>query len=444
MENNTLKYFNQITKIPRESGNEAGIVDFLQDFAKQHNFEYCKDKNKNIIIFKNKNCKNKIILQAHTDMVCVSNNSNFDFQKQPIKIKINGDILSAQNTTLGADNGLGVSAILSLLCEDLPLGMVAIFTSEEETTMNGAKTVDKKYFCANNLVSFDGDNSNTIEIASAGIVQADVKLCFEKYKNIGETYKITISNLTGGHSGSDIDKNRTNAIKFCANLAQKYDAKIISLCGGTKSNAIANSACMIVQMTSKTDIEKTIPEPNAKLEVEYIGKQQADVFGKNFTSFLCEAKHGVLERYLDGFVKTSQNIAIVDTDKNLLVFSLRSSNKQSEQYHLKQFEKFVKSYNCKMENVQTNPFFETDPKCELVKNLQKSYQNLFDDIPQLKRVHAGLEGGVFVQKNPKLNIAVLGFDIWDMHSPNERVSLKSVDKIYLWAYHFLKDYSKQL
>ena len=444
MKNNILKYFNQITKIPRESGNEAGIVDFLQDFAKQHNFEYCKDKNKNIIIFKNKNCNNKIILQAHTDMVCVSNNLNFDFQRQSIITKIDGDILSAQNTTLGADNGLGISAILSLLCEDFPLGIVAIFTSEEETTMNGAKSIEKKYFCANNLISFDGDSSSTIEIASAGILQADIKLCFKKYKNTGETYKISISNLTGGHSGSDIDKNRTNAIKFCANLAQRYNAKIISFCGGTKSNAIANSASMIVQMPCKTDFETTIPEPNAKLEVKYIGKLQAEVFDKKFAKFLCEAKHGVLERYLDGFVKTSQNIASIDTDKSLLVFSLRSSNKQSEKYHFEQFEKIAKSYNCKIENVQTNPFFETDSKCKLIKIMQKTYQDLFGDTPQIKRVHAGLEGGVFVQKNPKLNIAVLGFDIWDMHSPNERASLKSVDKIYLWAYHFLKDYSKQL
>jgi len=444
MENNTLKYFNQLTKIPRESGNEAGIVDFLQDFARQRNFEYCKDKNKNIIIFKNKNFKNKIILQAHTDMVCVSNDPNFDFRKQPIKTKINGDILSADNTTLGADNGLGVSAILSLLCEDLPVGIIAIFTSEEETTMNGAKTIDKKYFCANDLVSFDGDNSNVIEIASAGMVQADIKLCFEKRKNIGETYKITISNLTGGHSGSDIDKNRTNAIKFCANLAQSFDAKIASLCGGTKSNVIANSASMIVQTASKTDFDAPVPEPDAKLEVEYLGKRQADVFGEDFVSFLCQANHGVLERYDDGFVKTSQNLATVDTDERLLVFSLRSSNKQSEKYHFAQFEQFVKDFNCKIENVQTNPFFETDPNCQLVKNLQKSYQDLFGEKPQLNRVHAGLEGGVFVQKNPKLNVAVLGFDIWDMHSPNERAGLKSVDKIYLWAYHFLKDYSKQL
>lgn len=444
MKNNTLKYFYQLTKISRQSGNEDAVVDFLVDFVKKNQLEHIVDKYKNVVIFKNKNSENKIILQAHTDMVCVSKNNDFDFENNQIKINTDGDILSAHETSLGADNGLGVSAILSLLCEDLPCGITAIFTSEEETTMKGAIGLDKKYLDCKNLISFDGDCSKSIEIASAGILHSLVNLNFKKYQKFGNAYKITLSGLLGGHSGSDIDKKRTNAIKFCANILKKNSLYLSKMVAGTKPNVIPNFAQMIVLSKDKKNFDITLPEKQSKMDIQYLGQFQCDVFDQKMIDFLVGLPNGVLERYSDNFVKTSVNISAIDTDLNALEFSLRSSNKQSEQFHFLKFEKYIKSFGCKLENCGSNPFFETDKNSKLISNLQDCHKKLFGCDAVLNRVHAGLEGGVFAQKVKDINIAVLGFDIWDMHSTCERVSLKSVDKIYLWAYYFLRDYIQNL
>lgn len=443
MKNDTLKFFYQITQIPRESGNEGGIVNFLVDFAKKNAFEYVVDNCNNVIIFKNKNAKNKIILQAHTDMVCVSKNNDFDFKINPIKTKVDGDILSACDTSLGADNGLGVSAILSLLCEDFSCGITAIFTTEEETTMNGAIGIDPKYLQCKNLISFDGGASNVIEVSSAGIISTFAKLNFKKYNKTGYAYKLTLSNFLGGHSGSDIDSGRINAIKFCANFLVENSLCLSKICAGTKLNAIPNFSEMIVLSQDKKSFDVTLPE-NAHLDVQYLGKTDMEVYEDSLVQFLMQFPNGVLERYTDGFVKTSVNIATIDTDLNKLGFSLRSSNKQSEQFHFCKIEKLAYDFDCSLEESYSNPFFETNLNCALVSNLQLCYKKLFGEDVLLNRVHAGLEGGVFAQKNQDLNIAVLGFDIWDMHSTNERASIKSVDKIYLWAYHFLKYYIQNL
>ncbi|MBQ2892080.1 MAG: hypothetical protein IJE45_04230 [Bacilli bacterium] len=220
MKNNTINYFEQIMQVPRQSGNEQKIVNYLVNFAKVNNFEYFLDNYKNVIIYKNKSSNKKIILQAHTDMVCVSD-KDFDFENSALTKTVNGDFLSAKNTSLGADNRIGVAVIMSLLLEDLPVGIEAVFTSEEETTMFGASKIDFSKLQATKLLSFDGDRNDVIEISSAGF--KTIKVCFntKKTTKTGHKYKIRFSNFTGGHSGVDIDKNRINAILFASKFMMK-------------------------------------------------------------------------------------------------------------------------------------------------------------------------------------------------------------------------------
>lgn len=439
MKNNTLKYFYEIMQIPRQSGNEKHIVNYLKNFAKTNKLQYLTDENNNIIIYKNKNAKNKIILQSHTDMVCVSNN-NFDFNNGLIK-KIDGDFLSSVGTSLGADNGIGVALILSILQEDLSVGIEAVLTSEEETTMNGAKTLDCSNLQSKNLLSFDGDRDNVIEISSAGFVILNFE--FDNLEqDFGYSYKFSISNLPGGHSGVDIDKNIDNAILLAFKFIKENNLKLVNMYCDNKDNVIPSSCTF--ECLSKTILNKNLKiqsNHDIKFEYNFMGEKSANVIC-NLVEFVNKLPSGVLSRYEDNFVQTSLNIASINTDNMNLCASLRSSNIQNQTMHLEQIKSLSQKHNILFKTTHSSPFFESNSNCEMISKLAKSYKKLFGDDPKIARVHAGLEGGVFAEKIKDINIAVIGANIYDMHSVTERVSIKSVDKVYNWTYDFLSSYDK--
>ena len=252
--NKLIDFFKEISKIPRNSKCEEKIADYLCDFAKKRNLWYKKDKNNNVIIKRKASIgyenKNTILFQAHTDMVCVkTKESKHDFSKDPIEIIQNERILKAKDTSLGADDGIGVAILMLLLDENeikLP-NIECLFTTEEEIGMNGARSFNYSDIEAKYLINLDGEEENTAIVGCAGGVTTE----YTKEVNISEckdkkVYTLEINGLYGGHSGVDIDKGRMNSNYLAANLLDDIkDIEIISWKGGTKDNAIANSTSVI-------------------------------------------------------------------------------------------------------------------------------------------------------------------------------------------------------
>ena len=245
MDSKTLPFFEEISKIPRESGNEENIVKYIAKFAEDWNLEYITDKYNNIIIKKYINNTQPLILQAHLDMVCEKeDNSNFDFSKEGLELIYEDNYLKANKTTLGADNGIGVAQILNILDKPTKINIEAIFTSNEETSMSGAMNIDLNSLKGKKMINLDGFNSDTILLESASFSDIDINTNYPKIEKATKNlYKIKISGLEGGHSGFDISKNKGNAISLLAEILLKIDGiKISEFTGGSKINVIPSTA----------------------------------------------------------------------------------------------------------------------------------------------------------------------------------------------------------
>ena len=276
--NKTVDFFKEIAKIPRESGNEEKITEYLCEFARKRNLEYYKDNYNNVLIKKKTSDANPLILQAHTDMVCVSN-KDFDFTKESIEVIEKDGYLQANGTTLGADNGIGVAFILTILDCNIPCNIEAVFTSSEETTMRGAENFDTTKLTGKYLLNLDGFDENVIIRASAAYYDLEMDTNFKKEKSsFGNTYKITLSGLPGGHSGYDLDKNRGNAIIMLADFLKQFKLELVSINGGTKNNVFPTKAEALINTNEDINQISFIDEyknryPNLKIDVikqEYI------------------------------------------------------------------------------------------------------------------------------------------------------------------------------
>lgn len=465
MPDKTLNYFTRISNIPRPSGMEKGVMEYLVNFAKDHNLEYYTDSTYNVIIkkpSKRQNCNRTLILQAHTDMVCEKDGDvDFDFLTEGIKLKTEDDFLMAEGTTLGADNGIGLCMILSILDDDnldIP-NLECLFTAQEETTMLGAINADFSKLKGEHLLSIDGTDEAKIEVSSAGMKVFKYSRTFETspLKNDSNIYKLKLSGLRGGHSGSEINTNRRNAIKLLFELIKSYkDVKIIGLSGGGKSNAIPRECeCVFscdrayseLQTISKNFAltHKTV-EPDFIVKLETLTCDNAQYLQKSdeLIDFICSHKNGVLEydKQNTTFPLVSNNLANISLTENEvdIIISLRSSVVKLEEQYINEINSNAKNYG--FDNVLLNsaPFFEKKENSYLQNLCKTSYESLFDKEAVIEGVHAGLEGGVFASKKKGLDICVIAPNIFDAHSPKERVSLTSIFRVYKWLERIIKEF----
>lgn len=464
--NKTLHFFKEISNIPRPSGKEEKIRDYLVNFAKNHNLEYITDNTFNVIIKRPSNISNStktLILQAHTDMVCEKNNDKiFDFDNMGINIIEKDDFLFADGTTLGADNGIGLSMILSILDDETikTPNLECVFTAQEETTMQGAIDLDFSHLESNHLLSIDGTDEGKIEVSSAGMVVTQLNKKFElqdvTYKN---TYEITITGLKGGHSGTEINTNRENAIKilFEGLSSFKNNLEILSVCGGGKSNAIPRECtCIIATDENNESINNKINEGIQKyknneqdikciiatknLETKAISKEDSI----SLIDFINNYKNGVLfySTNQNNFPITSCNLANISLENGNLniIISLRSSLKTQEKEYLNKIFELCNKHNISHKILSSAPFFEKKENSYLQELCKDTYKNLFNIQAEVKGVHAGLEGGVFANKNENLDICVIAPNIYDAHSPKERVSISSVNRVYKWLRNIIENF----
>lgn len=453
----TIEFFKQISRIPRESGNEKGISEYLCDFAQKRNLFYICDKYNNVIIKKKTYDTRPLILQAHTDMVCEKEeNKKFDFSKDSIQVMEKDGYLTANGTTLGADNGIGVAQILTILDSDLPSNIEAVFTVSEETSMIGAINFDATLLQGKHMLNLDGFEENTIIIESACFYDIILKSKFHFCKtNKNNTFRIVLTGLLGGHSGFDIDKNRGNASILLANLLERIkDACIVNFVGGTKFNVIPSTAkCEFYTDISEKVVknicekfEKEIRKQYSSLKIEseeIISDEEAidETSSREFLFSIMNFKHGVIFYNDENKPTTSVNLGVVDLKERIMKVGMRSSKVKEEKKCLELIEAYCNKNDLEMEIIGHQPGFESSKDSELITMLiNTSPKDKYKNGPILKSMHVTVESGFFKEKIQDLEIAIISPEIIGAHTVEEKVKIESIASTNKWLDNFIKEF----
>ena len=450
-----LDYFKEISSIPRCSGNEEKIVEYLISWAESRKLKCFADENKNLVIYVEalKPTDKSFALQSHTDMVCEKRlNSKHDFSADPIRLVVDGDFISAKDTSLGADNGIGM-ALAMAVSEDVEVlnntNLELVFTSDEETGLNGAKLIRPGLINSSKLINLDAESEREIIVGCAGGVDIiGNKNCASVILTSKDKYKLTVDGLTGGHSGIDIHKNRLNAIKVLADLLLKLGVvNLGNLLGGTRHNAIPRSAYAVFSSDKdEMDIRKIIDEHEKRVrlveEDAHFILEKVEDYSQGFLSIsesslllnmIVSMPNGV-DEVSDSQVVTSSNLAIFGVENGLvdILISVRSSYKYKKDTLAGRLLELLKKCGFKTESKNEYPAWEPDFDSTLLKVAKEEHLSLFKREPQVKVIHAGLECGILMEKYPHLQAISIGPDIFDPHSPSERVSISSLANVYSW------------
>lgn len=436
MNNKTIEFFKEISKIPRETGNEKEISNFVVEFAKKRNLEVIQDEYNNVIIKKYYKDTEPIILQAHLDMVCEKDsNKEFDFESDPIEIIEEDGFLKANGTTLGADNGIGIAQILNILDSDIKRSIEAVFTVEEETTMMGASNIDLSSLKGTKLINLDGFDENTILVESASFTDIDIHTNYEFKEKENTFYEISINNLPGGHSGFDINKNIDNAIKMLVSILKDIkDIKIASLNGGSKINVIPSYAKAIIYTNERINIK------NEKVNINELSTTLPTLSNEDsirLLNSLDNLDHGVYRKNKRDEVTTSWNFATLSIKNNLIQIGLRSSIEEERNEALEYLNNYSNTYNYNLDIIGYQPGFRTMEDDDLVKDMMKSFYKINNSYPVIESVHIGVEVGLLKEKINNLKAIIISPLIIGAHTTEERVSIESVIKCDKWLYEYL-------
>ncbi len=453
IDSKTLFFFEEISKIPRESGNEKEISAYLCSFAKSRKLYYEVDEYYNVYIRKETGTNDFLILQAHTDMVCEKEQEKqFDFAKDSIELVEENGFLCANGTTLGADNGIGVAQILSVLDSEIPCNIEAVFTSSEETTMDGASCFDTTKLKGRMLLNLDGFSENSILIQSASfhdiILRDSYKLLDIEEKN---GYLIQLSGLLGGHSGEDIDKNRGNAsILMATFLRQISNIEVSEFVGGSKFNVIPSCAKAkflttlneeeVVEKLDKFLIEnkKAFSNLQIKLEKARVNKILSKSASKKWLEFIYLFPHGVYLRDKT-MPTTSMNLGVVDLEKHIYKLGMRSIKKEEKQ-SLSYLREYCENNQISLEVIGYQPGFSSDAKSKLITTLLKTHpKELFLKDPSIKLVHFTVEAGFFQENIPDIEVAIISCNIIGAHTTKECVEIESIKRTDEWLFRFIQN-----
>lgn len=465
-----FKYFEIISQIPRRSGNEKELSDYIVDFAKKRTFEFYQDDAYNVLVKKpgTKGYEHlpAVIIQGHLDMVCEKNKDSLhDFEKDGIEFVIEGDILKAKGTTLGADNGIAVAFGLALLdSTDIahpPLEV--IMTTDEEVGLTGAIKFDKSQLSGHYFINLDSEEEGELTVGCAGGCHAQINLPIVYDKEISSSSivkNIMITNLKGGHSGVDIMNFRANANRLLGRLLTGvFDAvpvRIIDIRGGSKDNVITREAEVTLVYDAedaeafnqayeqiKTVIinEQVTSEPQMKILDQVVDKiEDYRAFSLETTKkvifLMTNLPNGVqtMSADLEGIPESSLNIGkvAIENDEVEFLFALRS-NVRSLKYHLvNQLTWFSDMVGAKFLKTADYPEWAFKKDSQLLDIAKAVYSELFSQEPLVKAIHAGLEPGVFLETMKEIDAISFGPNMWDVHSPNESLSIVSTERT--WQY----------
>ncbi len=462
------KNFRELTLIPRPSKNEERVSQFLYEFGKKHADEAYRDKVGNVILRKNatpgmENYKS-IALQAHCDMVPQKDSDKqHDFNIDPITTIVEGGYVHADGTTLGADDGIGVAAIMSIFENDtLAHGpLEAIFTVDEETGLTGADKLGTDALKSQTLINLDSEEEGIFYIGCAGGVNVHVTKQL-KFQNIDPEeytpYKIILDGFLGGHSGSDIHKNRPNAVKllfrFIDGICGKVDFHLSGADGGDMHNAIPRAARAFVHV-KKSDVKKldkeikkfqqtihdeySASDPDANIKTEKLESPSPLVLDaqsfKDVDFIINSIVSGVFTMSADipGLVETSNNLSITRINGGTLrIQCLLRSSVQSQSDYLKQQIRIMAEYSgAKCEFEGEYPGWKPNPQSPILELCKSIYTATFNSEPFVTAIHAGLECGLILGKYPGMDMISLGPTMYGVHTPSEKVDIKSTSRFML-------------
>ncbi len=451
-----MRFFEEITKIPRSSSEEKQISDYLVNFAKERNLEVIQDEAFNVIIKKpaspGKEDLEPVILQGHLDMVCVKEDElNFDFSSMPLPLTVDGDWLMAKGTSLGADNGIALAMIMAIL-DDHNLShppIEALFTTEEEVGLLGAGKVDGKYFSGKTLINLDSEEEGVFLASCAGGVRNDLKIPYETGKLQGKkAYELKIHGLSGGHSGIDIDKGRASANVILARILREIgDLELISLSGGEKMNSIAKQAETV--FASSINVSELINKKTGELQEKYRATDDLLVdlretalpdqgitrkSSKKIVAVLNLIPHGptVMSKASAGLVETSSNFGVLSTTDQWVVIenAHRSSVASQKSDLVNYFEDLALLTNGIAETQGDYPGWQFESNSAIRELFCQCYEELTGEAAKVDAIHAGLECGILQERIGKLDMISIGPSMADVHSTKEKLSISSVEKTY--------------
>lgn len=467
------KHFAALNAIPRASKKEDRVIQFILDFGEQLKLETYKDEVGNVIIKKpatpGMENKQTVCLQSHLDMVHQKNaDTDFDFATQGINMFIEDDWVKANGTTLGADNGIGVASIMTLLAStDIPHpALEALFTIDEETGMTGALGLQGGLLEADILLNLDTEDDDELTIGCAGGIDVTIGGNYktEKVNPDSMGFRITVKGLTGGHSGMDIYKGRGNANKLIARIllsaADKFEPRIKTIDGGGLRNAIPREAfaevaihtgesedftALISQEAELIKKEYQSTDPNLSISIETIVTPETvleTAFQYNLLRTIAACPNGIyrMSPAINGLVQTSNNLArVLVKDGEISILCLTRSSVDSEKMDLAK----TICYNFELAGAKPSfggsyPGWAPKPEAPIVKLMSDLYKELFNAEAHVNAVHAGLECGILGTNYPKMQMISFGPNIRGAHSPDEKVQISSVQKYWPYLLETLK------
>ena len=466
-------YFEEITKIPHGSGNTKQISDYLVGFARAHGLKYIQDESNNVIIFKDASKGYEkapcVILQGHMDMVCEKTpESSHDFTKDPLELVVEGDYVSAKDTTLGGDDGIAVAYALALLEDDSLChpALEVLITVDEEIGLLGAAALDTTPLKGRYLINLDSEEEGYLWVGCAGGLTAQTNIPVKYQEADGMKSEITVSGLLGGHSGSEIDKNRANATlllgRFLFEAREKGPYVLAEIEGGQKDNAIPRTARALILTDEETgaEIQKFAGEFTRNLQKEYTGSDdgitvtaEARGTGKEpvlhpvslekVLFFLIHYPNGIQKMcgYMEGLVETSCNLGITRLTPEGLACSasVRSSVATEKKALADKIAYLTEFLGGEYKAEGDYPSWEYKQDSRLRPYMVDVYEKLFHVKPQVRVIHAGLECGLFYEKIPGLDCVSLGPDMKDIHTTEEQLSISSVQKVWEYLLEVLKN-----
>ena len=473
------EYFYGITQVPRPSKKEEKIRAHVRDFAVKNNFKFIEDEVGNIVIkvpatvgYEN---APTIVIQGHLDMVCEKNkDTKHDFENDPIKIFRDGDWITAEETTLGADNGIGVAAGMAVATDDSAIHgpLELLCTIDEETGMTGVNALKSDFITGKTLLNLDSEEDGAFYVGCSG--GQDTRGYF-KLEQIDidkslSAYELMITGLKGGHSGLDVANGRANAIRLLAQLLNRIKGDIVfdlsSISGGSLRNAIPREAEVIIlinssdelkvkdiidQFVSDSLLEFSLNDPGLKVKFEKKSTSNNKMFTKEFVSNLIKVllatPHGIMAMSPDipDLVETSTNLATIEVaDDQLVIGTSQRSAIDSAKWDVSNAVQSVFELGgaVRVDTGDGYPGWQPNMESQLLKTSKEVYKDMFNNEPEIKAIHAGLETGLLGSKYPGLDMISFGPTIEGAHSPDERLQINATAKFYSLLKGILLRYTK--
>ncbi len=460
-----MRYFEELCAIPHGSGNTDGIADYCERFAVEHSLDYTRDEHNNIIIRKPKteDCDSgeTVIIQGHLDMVCTkTSDCDIDLEREGLRLRTDGEMVWADGTTLGGDDGIAVAMALAVLdSRDLVHPeLECLFTVDEEIGMLGAAALDADLLKGRMLLNIDSEEEGIFTVSCAGGAVIDgclpITRCSADRAVSGRTYRITVSGLAGGHSGTEIDKGRENACIMLGKLLSELDTRtayeLISIDGGEKDNAIPRSADAVVEAEAQSGFEQVLDglaeeyamrfgltETGLRIEFSECGTERQPMYASSKTAVLnalASIPNGVqsMSAEIKDLVETSCNMGIIRTDEIgvKLTVSVRSSSGSEKRALIDRIGLAVTGSGGSFSVSGEYPAWEYKKHSRLRELAAEAYVKQYGSEPVISAIHAGLECGIFCGKLPELDCISFGPNIYDIHTPKERLDIGSVARVY--------------